>query len=316
MPPCGERHGHGIAGLQVVVPGLAVRHQDLVLGRAMPSKRPVGHVEVHDPVEALGRDARQVLLVAVQPDLAEAQRHHVTRPRAGRARSPPSSGLMLDPEPLMTASARSPSSMPVRSDALADAVKIATSDTRPSPITSAAAVDDVRRGLRAALPRASVPVTPSAAGSGPPEDPGQRPGQHRTHRDQAEEHDEDAEERHRDRAFLAEPAVDPVPGDREPGRRDHDAGDRAPDERSGADVALHVADRRDRRDAGGPQRRVERGGGRDADADHERRDDRAADHDQAGVRNGQPERREHVEQHAGEPDAEPEPDQRSRPDRR
>ena len=57
---------------------------------------------------------------------------------------------------------------------------------------------------------------------------------------------------------------------------------------------------------------MERGRHRHADADHERRHDGAGEDHQAGIRDGEPERREHVEQQTGETDAEAEAHERPR----
>ena len=55
-----------------------------------------------------------------------------------------------------------------RTDVLSESAKIATSATSASPTMSAAAVAEVRRGFRIALPRASEPVTPNTDGNGRP----------------------------------------------------------------------------------------------------------------------------------------------------
>ena len=105
---------------------------------------------------------------------------------------------------LMMKSARTLVSSELRTEVFTESAKIATSDTSPRPTTSAAAVADVRRGLRIAFPRASVPVTPSTAGNGRPDDRRHLSGDQRTEHDETEEDHEPTREGDRDRVLRGE----------------------------------------------------------------------------------------------------------------
>ena len=78
--------------------------------------------------------------------------------------------------------------------------------TRATPIISAAAVAEVRLGLRMAFSRASVPDMPLTRGSGDAEHPAERPGEDRTEHGDAEEHQRHAEADGRRDAGAAEQA--------------------------------------------------------------------------------------------------------------
>ena len=78
-----ERHRHRVAGLQPVVARPRARDTRISSSASDAVEAPVGDVEVHDPLDAVGRDPREVLLLAVEPHLAEAQRHDV--PGLGQA---------------------------------------------------------------------------------------------------------------------------------------------------------------------------------------------------------------------------------------
>ena len=90
--------------------------------------------------------------------------------------------------------------------------------TRATPIISAAAVAEVRFGLRMAFSRASVPVMPFRRGSGAPMHPAERTGEDRAEHGDADEDSERTERR---------PARMPAPPNR-PARhgRRTEAGDR------------------------------------------------------------------------------------------
>ena len=82
---------------------------------------------------------------------------------------------------------------------MADAAKIVMKPTSATPIMSAAAVAAVRRGLRIAFSRASVPVMPLIFGSGAPMHAADRTGEDRPEHEHADEHGQhaDADERER-----------------------------------------------------------------------------------------------------------------------
>ena len=308
--PEGEGHGHRVADREAVVLRLAFRDQDLVLAeRAV--ERSLGDVEVHHAVEPAWRDSDEVLLPALDAHLAEAQRDDV----AGLGQ------VAHDRARLLAEARPAPGHHRVRGQSLVDARpqgclrrRGEDRDQGHQPEPDHERGRGGRRPPRVAGRVAAGERARHAQGrrQRTAEHARQRPGEHRAHRDQAEEDDEDAEERHRHRVLLAEPALDPVERDRQAGRRDQHARDRPADERRRADVALlPIGDRRDRRDPGGPERGMERRGHRDAEADDEGRHDRPPDDDEAGVGDGEADRGKDVEQHAREPDAETQPDERA-----
>ena len=83
--------------------------------------------------------------------------------------------------------------MSSRTDALADAPKVAVSPTSARPITSADAVIAVRRGSRIAFARASEPVDALPAHQRATDDACERPRHRREQDHDADEHDERSE---------------------------------------------------------------------------------------------------------------------------
>ena len=79
--------------------------------------------------------------------------------------------------------------------------------TRATPIISAAAVADVRLGLRIAFSRASVPGMPLQAGQRRTDDPADRTGQDRTEHGDTDEHQQRAEADQRQAGTTEQPGA-------------------------------------------------------------------------------------------------------------
>ena len=133
-------------------------------------RRAAAHVvEVDDVVERAGVRRAHGLRPCLRRGRVEPHRHHrsqlghrracVRRPRWRSPRTPRSG---------RRSRRRKPAPVSSRTDARADAPKVAVSPTSASPMTSADAVIAVRRGSRIALARASEPVIPNIRNSGRP----------------------------------------------------------------------------------------------------------------------------------------------------
>ena len=81
-------------------------------------------------------------------------------------------------------------SIDVAIDVLAEAANTVMKATSATPIISADAVAAVRRGLRVAFSRASVPAMPRKRGQRRTDDPCERPGDDRTEHRDTDEHGE------------------------------------------------------------------------------------------------------------------------------
>ena len=119
---------------------------------------------------ACGSPATRLLLL---PSIsAGAIRKPVTLSNSGSADSCAArSGLRPPEPPTLDDTTRSPLnvfSTFAATDAFVDEAKMVMKPTRATPIINAAAVDDVRFGLRIAFCRANVPLTPFRRGNGAP----------------------------------------------------------------------------------------------------------------------------------------------------
>ena len=110
-------------------------------------------------------------------------------------------------------------------DAFVEEARIVMNPTRATPIISAAAVAEVRLGLRMAFSRASVPRHALQAGQGRAQHPAERAGQDRAEHGHAEEHQRHAEaDGHERRVAAGEEAL----GDGRPTERGDDGADDGP----------------------------------------------------------------------------------------
>ena len=105
------------------------------------------------------------------PTTAFANRNGVTAATSGNCRDPLATDGLRPPMPNCVSTIQLlfiAVSIDVEIDDFAEAANTVISETRATPIISADAVADVRRGLRIAFSRASVPAMPRTRGSGAP----------------------------------------------------------------------------------------------------------------------------------------------------